>query len=183
MIARDQNGLEFEVFVAPDGRLRGPHNDQYVRHPVLDDDEAVAWIDPAEPSDVVFTERCECEDAPVPGVLFPMNGCEVQRCDLCKRFVDDQSAGNALAARLGSPHGARLVADGATLLYRGRRALGFTDVPRLERALRAGRVSRALSTVAHSPSPGGAELREIRLSASLHRRGGRSPKARAPLRR
>ncbi len=71
MIARDQNGLEFEVSVDAGGVLHGPYADAYIREPGLDDDESIAWVDPAQRSDVVFTSRCECENALIAGILSP----------------------------------------------------------------------------------------------------------------
>jgi hypothetical protein len=57
MIARDQNGLELEARVDEGGVLHGPHDDSYVRDHRLDDDRYVAWVDPDQPSDVVFMDR------------------------------------------------------------------------------------------------------------------------------
>lgn len=45
---------------------------------------------------------CECDDEVVPGACPGFNGRdEVQRCDMCQRFPDDEAAAKAVAAVVG----------------------------------------------------------------------------------
>ena len=98
MRAVDQNGLEFDVFQCGRDCMRDIYWNVYRLK--QRDGEVEQYIG-VEKTDVIIVERCDCEGSrdPAPGAGV-FNGEDIERCDECKRFEDDQDACSAYAAGL-----------------------------------------------------------------------------------
>lgn len=58
--------------------------------------DQINWSDDAPP-------LCECDDAILPGTVWPADADGVQRCDLCCRYHNDFEAARAVAKLIGAP--------------------------------------------------------------------------------